>query len=130
MEEMSNKTRLWFNPNDFTFHFTQEESNFILYTVEERNNILEQTSYEDFATKPKLALDSNNKLKVINEEKTIEEKQEYIRRHRKECFNIVNRGNTWFNSLNEVQKEEIQIWYQAWLDAPDTLVIPSKPIWL
>jgi hypothetical protein len=25
---------------------------------------------------------------------------------------------------------ELQIWYQAWLDAPQTLIEPEKPIWI
>ena len=46
------------------------------------------------------------------------------------CFNIVNRGQVWYNKLINEQKAELQTWYQAWLDAPETLIIPEKPEWI
>lgn len=47
-----------------------------------------------------------------------------------ECFPIINRGELWYNKLTEEQKSELASWYQAWLDAPQTLVVPQKPEWL
>ncbi len=47
-----------------------------------------------------------------------------------ECFNIVNRGEVWYNTLSQEQKEELQTWYQAWLNVTDTKRIPAKPSWL
>lgn len=47
-----------------------------------------------------------------------------------EVFPIINRGAAWYATLTEEQSLELQAWYQAWLDAPDTLVIPTKPSWL
>ncbi len=43
------------------------------------------------------------------------------------CFDIVNRGQVWYNTLTEEQRQELQEWYQAWLDVTDTLVEPIKP---
>ena len=47
-----------------------------------------------------------------------------------ECFPIVNRGIVWYNTLTSEQKEELNNWYQAWLDVTETLEIPQKPTWL
>lgn len=56
---------------------------------------------------------------------------EYLRSQReKACFPYVNRGSLWYNKLTDEQKEELDAWYQAWLDVTDTRVIPEKPEWL
>lgn len=47
-----------------------------------------------------------------------------------ECFPIINRGQLWYESLSEKQVAELQLWYQAWLDVTETLVIPERPVWL
>ena len=51
-------------------------------------------------------------------------------RRKQECFSVVNRGAMWYNTLSQSQKEELQAWYQAWLDAPASGVVPEKPQWL
>ena len=51
-------------------------------------------------------------------------------RREKYCFSIINRGQPWYNTLSTEQLVEIQTWYQAWLDAPQTLVEPEKPSWI
>ena len=45
----------------------------------------------------------------------------------KVCFPIINRGQLWYNHLTEEQLQELDIWYQAWLDITETLIIPEKP---
>lgn len=47
-----------------------------------------------------------------------------------ECFPVINRGALWYDKLTEEQKAELSTWYQAWLDAPQTGVIPTKPTWI
>lgn len=47
-----------------------------------------------------------------------------------ECFPFINRGALWYELLTTEQKEELKVWYQAWLDAPTTNLIPDKPSWL
>lgn len=47
-----------------------------------------------------------------------------------ECFPVINRGQLWYESLSENQVAELQLWYQAWLDVTETLVIPERPVWL
>ena len=54
-----------------------------------------------------------------------------IRERRKsECFPYINRGELWHKNLTEEQKTELETWYNAWLNAPATLIIPDKPEWL
>lgn len=47
-----------------------------------------------------------------------------------ECFKVINRGKLWYDTLTSEQLEELNEWYQAWLDAPKTEVIPKKPEWI
>ena len=66
-------------------------------------------------------------------EKTLagEERIAEIRRLREqECFPVINRGKFWYDQLNDEQRTELATWYQAWLDATKTDVMPDKPGWL
>lgn len=48
-----------------------------------------------------------------------------------QCFEIIdNRSQLWYNHLTEQQKQELDAWYQAWLDVTETKIIPEKPEWL
>lgn len=51
-------------------------------------------------------------------------------RREKECFVIINRGMPWYNTLTDKQKQEIDVWYKAWLDVTETRIVPEKLIWL
>ena len=56
---------------------------------------------------------------------------EIIRRRReKECFPIVNRGLLWYDRLTQEQLNELDQWYQDWLDAPKTGSVPQAPLWI
>lgn len=46
------------------------------------------------------------------------------------CFPVINRGGLWYELLSEKERIELLAWYQAWLDAPDTLIEPTMPEWL
>lgn len=47
-------------------------------------------------------------------------KMDYIRRKRRfECFSYINRGQLWYNTLSQTEMEELQSWYNAWLDLPN-----------
>jgi hypothetical protein len=48
---------------------------------------------------------------------------------RKECFDIADRA-AWYDALTQEQKAEVQSWRKAWLDAPETGIIPEKPDWI
>ena len=46
-----------------------------------------------------------------------EKKMAYIRNKRDwECFRYVNRGQVWYDTLTQEQREEIQTWYADWLN--------------
>ena len=80
------------------------------------------------------ACDFNDELS-FNSEKYNKRKEnnkfdELRRRRETECFSIINRGQLWYETLNEEQKAELKEWYIAWLDVTDTLVVPNKPNWL
>ena len=47
-----------------------------------------------------------------------------------ECFPIINRGKFWYETLTEEQIAELHKWYNEWLNATETLIIPKKPEWL
>lgn len=61
-------------------------------------------------------------------------------RREQECFSYINRGALWYNTLTSEQQQELNTWYQAWLDVPQVYqetkpedietIIPQKPIWL
>lgn len=71
---------------------------------------------------------------LIERDKTAdiaERKKDEIRsRRERECFPVINRGALWYEKLTEEQKTELSEWYQSWLDAPQTEIIPEKPAWL
>ena len=48
----------------------------------------------------------------------------------KVCFPYINRGDLWYSRLSVEQKEELNVWYQAWLDVTETKIAPEKPEWL
>jgi hypothetical protein len=48
----------------------------------------------------------------------------------KECYPIINRGNLWYDILEDWQKNELKTWYKAWLDVTETFVVPTKPDWI
>jgi hypothetical protein len=57
--------------------------------------------------------------------------QEDIRRKRRErCFPIVNRGTLWYRRLTNLQLGELNEWYQKWLDATKTLIVPDDLPWV
>lgn len=74
----------------------------------------------------KLYLDTA-KLQEINDERIVNELR--IKRH-KVCFPYINRGNLWYENLTADQKNELNAWYQAWLDVTTTKVVPKTPEWL
>lgn len=54
-----------------------------------------------------------------------------IRRRRvSECFSVINRGKLWYDRLTVAKEIELTDWYNAWLDAPETLTVPERPTWI
>lgn len=114
---------------DGSFWNTNRTGNYYKTTLDYENSLYEMInnypSPEDVA---RIVPDENGKpiFKVLD----IDYSSIYRKRRNRECFPIINRGNAWYNSLTDVQKDELQTWYQQWLDAPETLIIPERPTWL
>lgn len=71
--------------------------------------------------------DLTEEIAALEEKRRVED----IRRRREEeCFSVINRGTLWYQRLTDAQKEELESWYDQWLDAPETNVIPEKPVWI
>lgn len=68
---------------------------------------------------------------AYKESKLLDERRAEIRMEREiRCFSIINRGIFWYNMLSEEQRSQLQKWYQAWLDAPATRIIPDDLAWI
>ena len=52
------------------------------------------------------------------------------RRRNEECFPVINRGKLWYDKLTTQQVQELNDWYDAWLNVTETHVVPDKPKWL
>ena len=52
------------------------------------------------------------------------------RRRDDECFSVINRGALWYDRLTEVQRAELDEWYDAWLNVTETKEVPKTPDWL
>lgn len=57
-------------------------------------------------------------------------KAELRQRRETECFSVINRGQLWYGTLTESKTQELQGWYQAWLDVTETGQVPERPVWL
>lgn len=74
----------------------------------------------------KIVLDQN-RLETLNDERVTNDLRF---KREKVCFPYVNRGYLWYSKLTAEQKNELDVWYQAWLDVTETKVIPETPTWL
>ena len=69
--------------------------------------------------------------KPYTAEELVEQQRETLRARRAaECFPIVNRGALWYDKLTAEQMSELSVWYEKWLDAPQTLSAPVAPSWI
>lgn len=120
--------------NDYLIGYSSSDTD----TLEDSNNktiitdidISEEELFKNFNAykyeNNTLILDLEKKNK-IEEDNFLNE----IRSQRStECFPIINRGALWYNTLTEDQLKELNTWYLAWLDAPETKNIPEKPIFI
>ena len=110
--------------NEYDKEVKDEQDN-LLYTEHIKEPIYEQqVSYVDY---------------------TVDEILDILRSRRQfECFQIINRGVLWYNTLTDEQRLELDKWYKEWLDITDTFraeyeknpdleiesIISSTPSWL
>ena len=107
---------------------------------------------DDYGNKAEFC--NENNLKIVEIEKdergrrfqiqeidspTTEEILDDLRlRRRYECFDVVNRGQVWYDSLTQIQKEELKTWYKNWLDVTEKYsegisieyIITTRPSWI
>lgn len=77
--------------------------------------------------------DDNVLVKSDDKQKEIEDQRELaILRSQREkvCFSYINRGELWYSKLTAEQKDELDVWYQAWLDVTETKIVPDALEWL
>lgn len=69
---------------------------------------------------------------VVEIEVVVKTQVELLQEQRKnECFNVLeSKSKLWYDNLTEVQYNELNTWYNAWLNVTDTLVVPTKPTFL
>jgi hypothetical protein len=112
----------------------KEEALFILEKYKNTYMQLEDKYFSDFILIPKRAI-------IIQEENIalleIEEEilnnyliNDFRNRRNQECFPIINRGKLWYDNLTQEQLEELNKWYNDWLNVTETLVEPIKPKWI
>lgn len=78
-------------------------------------------------------LEETKTPEYLARKKEYEEKQylnELRVRRETECFSVINRGQLWYITLTEKQINDLDKWYQDWLNVTETKVIPEKPEWI
>ena len=98
-------------------------------TVNEPENLddFENNYRSYYLSKDNVLVKSDDKQKEIEEQRELTN----LRTQReKVCFPYINRGEMWYSRLSAEQKDELNVWYQAWLDVTSTKDIPEAPNWL
>lgn len=73
----------------------------------------------------------DGKVVAVEHEVSEEELLQAFRQKREiECFTIINRGKLWYDKLTKEQLNELQIWYEDWLNVTETKDVPEKPVWI
>lgn len=90
-----------------------------LKAISSRSDVQEGGTSEDVVKIMSLCLDDN-----FNTEDDLRIKRAEI------CFPIVNRGQVWYDSLTAVQRAELLLWYNDWLNVTETKKIPDTPCWI
>ena len=97
-------------------------------TVNEPENLADfEVNHRSYYLSDGVLVKSDDRQKEIENERELT----YLRSQReKACFPYINRGYLWYSKLTDEQKEELDVWYQAWLDVTETRQIPDAPEWL
>lgn len=97
------------------------------YTLKEKNDFIVKYNHQ-------MGLDivyANNGIIARSPIETDIEINEKLRlKRQQECFPIINRGQLWYNKLSLEQVEELDQWYNDWLNVTETKIEPTKPQWL
>ena len=97
-------------------------------TVDEPENLSDfEDNYRSYYLSDGVLVKSNDKQLELDNARELRD----LRTQReKVCFPYVNRGYLWHNKLTDLQKKELDDWYQAWLDVTETKTVPEMPTWL
>ena len=95
----------------------------------------EPADIDDFEANYRSYYLSKNNTLVKSADKQIEinnarELTELRHKREKQCFPYINRGQLWYSKLTDEQKDELDAWYQAWLNVTETKITPTAPAWL
>ncbi len=109
--------------NDETL-FDIDKTGFVVYTEEEHNNLWNCDEFHYVAQDPETKLPKQFRVDDEEEKNILRIKRE------QECYPIINRGQLWYSHLTDEQKQELDDWYEKWLNVTETKVIPERPSWL
>lgn len=102
-------------------------SDFVTVSDPENIDDFENNYRSYYLSEGNVLVKSDDKLKEIEAERELVA----LRSQReKACFPYVNRGALWYSKLTDEQMDELDAWYQAWLDITDSKIIPDVPEWL
>lgn len=96
----------------------------VLYTEKEFNDLWNCDEFHYVAQDQETKLPRWFKVDEEEEFRVLRKKRE------NQCFPYINRGQLWYNHLTDEQKQELEVWYTAWLDVTETKVIPEQLSWL
>ncbi len=121
--------KIYYNKDGWLCHRApcdfQDEVGFIDVSEEEYQKTL--CTEKNFAWKVVNGTLTNVRVSEMTESEVLEELR-HLREN--ECFQIVNRGVVWYNTLTETQLNEINVWYKKWLDVTITKTVPTRPSWI
>lgn len=109
--------------NDETL-FDIDKTRFIVYTEDEYNKLWNCDEFHYIVQDPETKLPRQFKVDDEEEKNILRIKRE------QECYPIINRGQFWYSHLNDEQKQELNEWYEKWLNVTETKTIPERPSWL
>jgi hypothetical protein len=92
--------------------------------IEVPDEYVETMVAEDFNDDFTFNLEKYNKRLYDNESNELRNQRDFV------CFQVINRGEPYYRRLTESQKQELDTWYQNWLDVTKTRIIPTPPTWL
>lgn len=116
------------------------------YTLNKNNKITAAANYkfqpDAVYTDEEVVYDYNGQLVFKHETESeeykaaasvhekLKRKEDLRFRRETECFMVINRGYLWYDTLTAAQRDELKMWYEAWLNITKTLIVPVKPEWL
>jgi len=118
----------------------------MFFRLDKENKIIDcsEEKYADdcLFTNDKIERDFTGQLVFATDKQTDEYKKAFLEfkenqkkdrlriKRKEECFEIINRGKLWYDTLSEEQIAELRNWYKSWLDITQSKTEPKKPEFL